>query len=101
MHHQLEERGEIEVAHGLVSQCRTGPASPVGRSYTRGLGRAETGLTLKGLSTRRDGLPLAEAFLVLGVGRGFLAGDQASLHHVAEVLVQGLHAVLLAGLDSR
>src|SRR5690606_12069269 len=45
--------------------------------------------------------PSFEQPLVLGVLPGLLAGHQATLDQVLQVLVEGHHAVLLAGLDGR
>src|SRR5690606_31332034 len=42
-----------------------------------------------------------EQALVLGVFPGLVAGDQAALDQVLQILVEGLHAHLLAGLDRR
>src|SRR5690606_5916925 len=79
-------------------------------AVVRGGGGGSGRLTITAWTDQESGLAagergsmpaLLEQALVLGVLPGLLARDQATLDQVLQVLVQGHHAVLLAGLDRR
>src|SRR5690606_37587202 len=79
-------------------------------AVVRGGGGGSGRLTITAWTDQESGLAagergsmpaLLEQALVLGVFPGLLARDQATLDQVLQVLVQGHHAVLLAGLDRR